>query len=255
MLILSLAICPALSALAETPQNSANPDRVQYVPLALAPGVSYSTTPFPWETRPSPTTSQLDRLLTDLRNDIEAAAPAVAALNENIPVPQTVVADSAAMAYPSGDTVLPAKDLSTIVSQNLSVNVGQNLGQNLATSLAVPTSAPWSTWGNGPSTVMVNVGNGVLVAMPTFPPRTAWGNGPGVVVTTPGGAVFATTPPTAPVANANAEITREAHRQLSIVQDDLDHVLHYLATATNAVAPATAPSPSPSPVYLTPTGR
>jgi hypothetical protein len=247
--ILSLAICSTLATLAQAAQNSSNPNGVPEGVTVVAPGITYSATAFPWQSKPSVTTGQqLNRLLTDLRDDIETMAPTLAALKDSASSgPPPEVAESEAAQYASGNTVLPAKDLSTLASQDLSAN----LGQNLSTSLAVPTSVPWSTWGNGPGMVLANVG-GAVVAAPTFPPRTAWGNGPGVVVTTPGGAVFTMAPGTASVANPS--VSRDVLHQLSVVQDDLDRVVRYLATMnqTNA-APPTAPGQPP--VYLNPTGR
>jgi hypothetical protein len=219
---------------------------------ATAPTVNptVNNTAFPWQTGAGINPARLSRLLADLQDDIGTAIPRLATLNGNADYDTsgTQPVDSSAAHYVTANDVLPAKDLSTLASQNLSAN----LGQNLATSLAVPTAAPWSTWGNGPGMVLADVG-GAVVAVPTLPPRTAWGNGPGAVVTTAGGAVYSLVPGPMPVANANAGAAREVLRQLSIVQEDLDRVLRYLATVnTNAVAPA---SPASPPVYLTPTGR
>jgi hypothetical protein len=249
-LILSLAICPAFAILAQAAQSTSNPSSAQTGTVVLAPGLTYSTAPLPWENRTRTDPAHLNQLLTDLREDIESATPTLSALNGVTENAQSVGVDSGTVQYGAGNTVLPAKDLSGLVSQNLSAN----LGQNLATSLAVPTSVPWSTWGNGPGMVLAN-SDGAVIAVPTFPPRTAWGNGPGTVVTTPGGAVVSVVPAAAPIANPDA--AREAARQLSIVQEDLARVLQYLATANtpNAVAPTTEPSPTQPPVYLNPTGR
>jgi hypothetical protein len=248
-LILSLVISTGVVAMAETAQNSQKANVV-----TVSPGITYSTKPFPWETarsNPANPSGSLDRLLANLRDSIEAVTPTLSALAENenasYATPGPAVVESG-VAFAPPNNLLPAKDLSTLLSQDLSVN----LSQNLATSLAVPTTVPWSTWGNGPRIVLASV-DGQIVTMPGYPPRTAWGNGPGVVVTTPGGAVVSMVPSVAPAENAAP--SPDVARQLSNVQDDLDRVLQYLETVNtpNAVAPST-PAGQP-PVYLNPTGR
>jgi hypothetical protein len=246
-LILSLAICTGLATLAQAAQSPSNPN-AQEKTVALAPGLTYSTAPFPWETAAPETSGELNRLLADLRDDIETVAPSLGTLITNAVFgQQAITTEAGAAQYASVNGDIPAKNLSTLLSQNLS----SSLGQNLATSLAVPTSMPWSTWGNGPGMVLANV-NGQIISVPLLPPRTPWGNGSGVVVTTPAGGV-ATEPA---LANASAQATREALNYLSTLEDDLDRVLTYLGSAnvTNPVPSATAPSSAP-PVYLNPTGR
>jgi hypothetical protein len=245
--IFSLVISSGVVAMAETAQNSQKANNV----VAVSPGITYSTKPFPWEARKSQPTASLDRLLANLRDSIQAVAPTLSALTENqnanYGIPEPAVVESG-VSFAPPNNLLPAKDLSTMLGQDLSLN----LSQNLATSLAVPTSVPWSTWGNGPRIVLANV-DGQIVTMPGYPPRTAWGNGPGVVVTTPGGAVISMIPAVTPVENAPP--SPDVSRQLANVQDDLDRVLQYLETVNtpNAVAPS-APAGQP-PVYLNPTGR
>jgi hypothetical protein len=257
-LILSLAIFSSLATWAQTAQDpsspSAAPGGLPVTPPSTGPAFNNNTnTVFPWQIGAGSVPGRLNRLLVDLQEDIEAVVPTLAALSDNVDLAsQAAAADSAVAQYAGGNGMLPARDLSTLVSKDLSAN----LGQNLATSLAVPTSPPWSTWGNGPRMVLANAG-GAVVTMPTLPPRTAWGNGPGVVVTTPGGAVYSLVPAVAsPTTSAPDRSTRDVLRQLSIVQDDLDRVLRYLASMTNnVVQPAPAPAPGSPPVYLTPTGR
>jgi hypothetical protein len=204
--------------------------------------------------------------LTDLQADIGSALSGMKEGDERgtvepaVPQPSvpSVAAVSPSVAMEAtGYGQLPARDLSSLQSQNVS----ENLSQNLATSLAVPTCPPWSTWGNGPTMVLASI-NGQAVAIPALPPRTAWGNGLGVVVTATDGAVYTLVPGNRLSSSdlnsrGTAGPSPELVRQLEIVQDDLSRVIRYLATVkrNNAVPRGTTPAPGEAPVYLSPTGR
>ncbi len=255
-LILSLAIVSSIATFARAAQNS-SAQGVAPGAFPGTPGSFYTYNPaatFPWQTGEKGekvAAGRLTRLLTELQEDLDTVLPALNSVTGSVDyasIPQVTSLDSAAAERATGFDTLPARDLSTLYSQDFSVN----LGQNLATSFAVPTCPPWSTMGHGAVMVLANVG-GDVVGLPAFPPRTAWGNGVGSVVTTPGGAVYAVVPGYSMSITNDAGAAREALHQLSIVQDDLARIRRYLAT-TEPANPA-LPSPTVPPAYLPPTGR
>ena len=261
MFIFPIAI---LSSLAVSAQVAKGPSASGIAPGA-DPVISQATPPpaslnpnsvvYPWQTGAAFNPGRLSRLLTDLQEDIDTTLSGIREANQRPEAPPSVppvaVVNSTTAMEATGYGQLPARDLSTLVSQDLS----QNLAQNLSTSLAVPTCPPWSTWGNGPVMVLANIG-GQEVGIPALPPRTAWGNGLGAVVTAPNGTVYTLVPGyRASNSQEAAAPSADLVRQPEIVQDDLTRVIRFLATlnTNNVVVPGATPGEPP--VYLSPTGR
>ena len=203
---------------------------------------------------------RLNSLLGNLNADIETTASDLTILSarmDRASAPENATVDAAFMPLPAADdSTLLSRDLSTLVSQDLSAQYGQVL----STSLAVPTAPPWINWGNKPGAVVVATPAGPMI-VPTFPPRTAWGNGPGVVVTTPGGAVFSMVPAAQPaIDSATVAAVRDVHRQLLVVQNEIEDIRPLLENFTRNRVTTPTPTPTPTPAtfqqpYLTPTGR